>query len=62
MQKTILDLVIEKKAAADKAIEFIESGMIVGLGTGSTVKFFIESLAEKIRDGLIIKFYQSFYN
>ena len=55
MQKTILDLVIEKKAAADKAIEFIESGMIVGLGTGSTVKFFIESLAEKIRDGLIIK-------
>ena len=55
MQKTNLDLVIEKKAAADKAIEFIERGMIVGLGTGSTVKFFIESLAEKIRDGLIIK-------
>ena len=55
MQKTILDLVIEKKAAADKAIEFIESGMIVGLGTGSTVKFFIESLDEKIRDGFIIK-------
>ena len=55
MQKTILDLVIEKKAAADKAIEFIESGMIVGLGTGSTVKFFIESLAEKVRDCFIIK-------
>ena len=55
MQKTNLDLVIEKKAAADKAIEFIERGMIVGLGTGSTVKFFIESLAEKVRDGLIIK-------
>ncbi len=55
MQKTIHDLVIEKKAAADKAIEFIESGMIVGLGTGSTVKFFIEILAEKIIAGLTIK-------
>jgi len=55
MQKIILDLVIEKKAAANKAIEFIDSGMIVGLGTGSTVKFFLEILAEKIRAGLTIK-------
>jgi len=55
MQKTNLDLVIEKKAAADKAVEFIESGMIVGLGTGSTVNIFIENLAEKVRAGLIIK-------
>ncbi len=55
MQKINLDLVIEKKAAADKAIEFIESGMIVGLGTGSTVRFFIENLAEKVRAGLTIK-------
>jgi ribose 5-phosphate isomerase A len=45
----------EKKAAAKKAVEFIESGMLVGLGTGSTVKFMIESLAEKIKNGLDIK-------
>ena len=45
----------EKKAAAEKAVEFIESGMLVGLGTGSTVRFLIESLAEKIKNGLDIK-------
>ena len=49
------DLNNEKKAAAEKAVEFIESGMLVGLGTGSTVKFMIESLAEKIKNGLDIK-------
>ena len=49
------DLNKEKKAAAEKAVEFIESGMLVGLGTGSTVKFMIESLAKKIKNGLDIK-------
>ena len=49
------DLNNEKKAAAEKAVEFIESGMLVGLGTGSTVKFMIKSLSEKIRDGLDVK-------
>ena len=49
------DLNKEKKAAAEKAVEFIESGMLVGLGTGSTVKFMIESLAEKMKNGLDIK-------
>ena len=49
------DLNKEKKAAADKAVEFIEGGMLVGLGTGSTVRFMIESLAEKIKNGLDIK-------
>ena len=49
------DLNNEKKAAAEKAVEFIESGMLVGLGTGSTVKFMIERLAEKIKNGLDIK-------
>ena len=49
------DLNKEKKAAAEKAVEFIESEMLVGLGTGSTVKFMIESLAEKIKNGLNVK-------
>lgn len=34
-----------KKAAAHKALEFIESGTIVGVGTGSTVNYFIDALA-----------------
>jgi ribose 5-phosphate isomerase A len=45
----------EKKAAAEKAVGFIESGMLVGLGTGSTIKFMIESLAEKVKNGLDVK-------
>lgn len=27
----------EKKLAAEKAVEFVKDGMIVGIGTGSTV-------------------------
>ena len=34
-----------KKAAAIKALEFIKNDTIVGVGTGSTVNFFIDALA-----------------
>src|SRR5687768_9730392 len=34
-----------KRRSADKAAEFVEDGMVVGVGTGSTVAFFIEALA-----------------
>lgn len=38
-----------KKAVGYKAASFIEDGMIVGLGTGSTAKYFIERLIERQR-------------
>lgn len=41
-----------KRAAALKALEFVEPGMKLGLGTGSTAAWFVELLAEKVRDGL----------
>jgi len=34
-----------KKSAAIKALEFVESDTIVGVGTGSTVNYFIDALA-----------------
>ena len=34
-----------KRLAAVKAIEYVEDGMIVGVGTGSTVAYFIDELA-----------------
>jgi ribose 5-phosphate isomerase A len=34
-----------KRQAGEKAIEYVEDGMIVGVGTGSTVAFFIDALA-----------------
>lgn len=33
-----------KRLAGEKAIDFVEDGMIVGVGTGSTVAFFIDAL------------------
>lgn len=46
---------IEKKEVGEKAIEFINDGMIVGLGTGSTVYYFISKLGELVQQGLSIK-------
>ena len=37
-----------KKAAAEAAVELVEDGMIIGLGTGSTAAFFVEGLARRI--------------
>lgn len=36
----------KKKAVARAALEFVESGTIVGVGTGSTANYFIDALAE----------------
>ena len=39
-----------KKLAAEKAVEEISSGMVVGLGTGSTVQFALEKISERIKN------------
>lgn len=36
---------IQKQTVAKHAIQWIEPGMVVGVGTGSTVSYFIEELA-----------------
>src|SRR5579863_3086317 len=41
-----------KRAAAARAIDFVHSGMRLGLGTGSTAQAFIELLAERVHAGL----------
>lgn len=40
-----------KKIAAYKAVEFVESGMVVGLGTGSTAKHAVDKIAELLHSG-----------
>ena len=37
-----------KRKAAEKAVEFIKSGMVLGFGTGSTFKHVLDILAEKL--------------
>jgi len=41
-----------KRAAAARAIEEVENGMVVGLGTGSTAAFVVEGLARRVAAGL----------
>ena len=41
-----------KRAAAERALSFVESGMRLGLGTGTTAEIFLELLAERIVAGL----------
>jgi ribose 5-phosphate isomerase A len=45
----------QKQAAAERALELVKPGSIVGLGTGSTARYFIEGLARKVRKGLKIQ-------
>jgi ribose 5-phosphate isomerase A len=42
----------QKRAAAARAVDFVRSGMRLGLGTGSTAQHFVELLAERVRTGL----------
>jgi ribose 5-phosphate isomerase A len=44
-----------KKQAAEKAVQYVEDGMIIGLGTGSTVEFAIKKIGELVEGGLKIK-------
>ncbi|GMA47996.1 ribose-5-phosphate isomerase RpiA [Tetragenococcus muriaticus] len=37
-----------KKNLGNKAAEFVKSGMVIGLGTGSTVYYFVEALGKKV--------------
>ena len=44
-----------KKQAAEKAVQYIEGGMVIGLGTGSTVEFAIKKIGEMVKEGLKIE-------
>src|SRR2546427_4666422 len=49
------DLAALKQAAAEKAVQYVRGGMVVGLGTGSTAKLVILALGERVRAGLSIR-------
>ncbi|MDN3506176.1 MAG: ribose-5-phosphate isomerase RpiA [Simkaniaceae bacterium] len=46
---------VAKEAASIKALEFVQDGMLLGLGTGSTAAFFIKHLIEKCKQGLKVQ-------
>jgi ribose 5-phosphate isomerase A len=48
-----VDVTTWKRSAAEQAVEFVESGMVVGLGHGSTAAFAIERIAQLLRSGAL---------
>jgi ribose 5-phosphate isomerase A len=43
-----------KQIAGEKAVEYVKDGMVVGLGTGSTVFYAIKKIGERVKNGLDI--------
>ena len=44
-----------KRAAADKALELVRDGMLIGLGSGSTANYFTEGLGQLVKEGMKVR-------
>ena len=44
-----------KKAAAEKALELVQDGMLIGLGTGSTARYFTEGVGRLVAGGMTVR-------
>jgi ribose 5-phosphate isomerase A len=44
-----------KQAAAGKALELVRDGMLVGLGSGSTARYFTEGVGRLVADGMRVR-------
>ena len=44
-----------KKASAEKALELVQDGMLLGLGTGSTSRYFIEGVGRLVEGGMKLR-------
>ena len=42
-----------KRAAAERSVEYVQSGTTIGLGTGSTVRYLLEALAARLASGAL---------
>lgn len=47
-----MDVEALKRAASARALDFVQPGMRLGLGTGSTAKHFVDLLGERVATGL----------
>ena len=46
-----MDVIQLKRQAAEQAVQYVESGMVVGLGEGSTAVFAVRRIAQLLREG-----------
>lgn len=44
-----------KQAAAEKALELVQDGMLVGLGSGSTARYFTEGVGRLVAGGMTVR-------
>src|SRR5690606_15434936 len=44
-----------KRAAAEAAVALVEDGMTLGLGTGSTARWFVAGVAARLREGTLAR-------
>ena len=44
-----------KRAAAEKALELVQDGMLLGLGSGSTAKYFTEGVGRRVAEGMKLR-------
>jgi ribose 5-phosphate isomerase A len=44
-----------KQAAAEKALELVQDGMLLGLGSGSTVRYFTEGVGRLVAGGMTVR-------
>ncbi|NJL33935.1 MAG: ribose-5-phosphate isomerase RpiA, partial [Chloroflexaceae bacterium] len=42
-----------KRVASEAAVQQIEDGMLLGLGTGTTVRYVLDALARRLREGTL---------
>jgi ribose 5-phosphate isomerase A len=47
-----MDIEAQKRQAAARALDWVQPGMRLGLGTGSTARHFVDLLGERVRGGL----------
>ncbi len=43
-----------KRMAAKRSMDFVEDGMLLGIGSGTTLRYVVEELGERVRQGLKI--------
>jgi ribose 5-phosphate isomerase A len=44
-----------KRAAAEKALELVQDGMLLGLGSGSTARYFTEGVGRLVAEGMKVR-------
>lgn len=55
MENAETEIEAQKRAAAERALDLVRPGMVIGLGTGTTARYFIDGLGARVRGGLRIQ-------